>query len=178
MQVHQVVHYPTLQVILDPIDNDLAADVEDLEIGQVFLVIVFVHGLVNLLIISDAIAEVLCRLLGILALVVGACGLHVADVGHDEILIVALALHKDDLDALPHARLLHPGTAILGGVGGVQDADNTARLEPLKHIGYRCFGSRTAPPFAVGIVRVEKVGSGLSGILTPIIADVKDICPD
>ena len=105
MKVHEIVDNSTLEVVPDTADDDLLADVHDLEVGQVGLLAVGVNGAVNLFVVADAVAEVEGSSLGILAAIIGATSLDVADVGHDELLIVTLALDKEDLDAVSIADL-------------------------------------------------------------------------
>ncbi len=64
VKVHQIVDDSALQIVLDPVDDDLFPDIHDLEIRQVILVAVVVDGLVHLLVVADSIAEVLGSNLG------------------------------------------------------------------------------------------------------------------
>lgn len=105
MKVHEVVDNPTLEIVPNTANDDLLADVHDLEVGQVGLLAIGVNGAIDLFVVADAVAEVEGSSLGILAAIVGATSLDVADVGHDELLIVTLALDKEDLDAVGVADL-------------------------------------------------------------------------
>lgn len=87
VKVHQVVHHTALQVVLNGVDDDLFAHIDQLDVCQIFLVLV--DGLIDLLVIADTIPKVLCSFLGILAFIVGRSGLDFQDVGHDQSLIVA-----------------------------------------------------------------------------------------
>ena len=68
MEVHQVVHNPTLEVVLYLIDNDLLSDIDELNVRKIALILVYC--LVNLLVVANAVAEVCCSLLGVLANIV------------------------------------------------------------------------------------------------------------
>lgn len=119
MQVHEVIDNATLQVVLDPVDDDLLANVEDFQIRQVVLVPVFVDRLVDLFVISNAAPEVDGSLLWILAFVVGAGCLDVSYICHDQFLVVALGLDVDDLDPGVGADLQYPLATFLGGIRGI-----------------------------------------------------------
>ena len=129
MQVHEVVHHAALEIVLDTVDDNMLAHVHDLQVRQMALVLV--DSLIHLLIVADALPEVLRRRVGVQAAVVRGGGLDLEDVAHDESLVVALGLHKQRLNALIIAALLDPAAALLGGVGRVEDAHDPACLEPL-----------------------------------------------
>ena len=88
MEVHKIVDHPALQIVLDCIDDDLLAHVDQLDVCQILLVLV--DGLVDLFVIPNAVPKVLCGLFWILAFVVGRGSLDLEDVGHDQSLVVAL----------------------------------------------------------------------------------------
>jgi hypothetical protein len=178
VQVHQVVDNSALKVVLNSVDDDLLPHVHDLEVSIVVLILVPVDSLVHLLIISNAIAEILSGLFRILALIVRARCLNVADVGHDEILIVALTLDEQDLNAVARTSVHDPPAAFLGGVGSVQDADDAAMAEPGHHIRDGGLGSGATLSLTFGIVGVEEVSGWLRGIVTPIVADVESLGRD
>lgn len=69
VQVHEEVDHARLQVVLDLVDDDLLADVDELHVREVFLV--FVDRLVHFFVVEDAVAKVLHRGFRILAFVVG-----------------------------------------------------------------------------------------------------------
>ena len=112
MQIHQIVNHPALQIVLYPIDDDLAPNINDLAVGHIRLVLI--QSLVYPLVHSYPLSEVLCRLLGILPLVVGACCLYFENVAHDHIFLVALALHEQRFDTLGIAALLDPTSSVFG----------------------------------------------------------------
>lgn len=173
MEVHEVVDNATLKVVLNAIDDDLLADIHDLEVGVFVLIAVGVDGLVDLFVVSDPVTEVLGSGLGILAAVVGTGGLDVADVGHYEVLVVALALDEEDLDAVGGEGIGDPFATLLGRVGRIEDADDATGAEPGQHVRDGGLGSGTALPLALLVVRVEEIGCGMGCIIAPIVADVE-----
>lgn len=175
VQIHEIVDDATLKVILDAVDDDLLAHVHELEVGVFVLITIAVNGLVNLLVHLDAIAEVLRRILGILTAVVRASRLDITNVGHDEILVIALALDKDDLDAMTGASLQHPLATLLCRVGSIKDTDNTTGPEPGEHVGNSGLGSLASFPLTLRVVHVKEVGSGLRGIIATVVADIEDL---
>merc|ERR1711939_44513 len=104
VQVHQVVNYSTLKIVLYPVDDDLTAHIDDLAVCHVRLILI--HRLVHPLIHRDTLSEILCRLLRILPLVIRRRKLHVFDVGHDQLLIVAFGFYEQRLDSLGIAAVL------------------------------------------------------------------------
>ena len=172
VEVHEVVNHPTLQVVLDAIDNDLLADVHDLQIGQMALVLI--NGLVHLLVIPDALYEVRRSTFRVLALVVGGRGLDLEDVAHDQGLVVTFRLDEERLHPLGITPLLDPASALLGGVGRVEDPNDPSVGEPIQHIRHRRFGRRPAHSFALLIRGVEEIGAGLGGVLPSVVAHVED----
>ena len=175
VQIHEIVNDATLQVVLDTIDDDLLAHVHELEISVLILVTIVVNRFVDLLIHLDAVAEILGRLLGILATVVGTGRFDVADVGHDELLVITLALYKEDLDSMVLKSVHNPFAALLCRVSGIKDADDTPRLKPSEHVVDSSLGSLATFAFTFGIVHVEEVSSGLRSIMTTVVADVEDL---
>ena len=109
VQVHQVINHSTLEIVLYPVDNDLTSNVDDLAVCHVRLVLI--HRLVYLLIHRDTLSEILCRLLRVLPLIIRRRKLHVFDIGHNQLFVVALGLHKQRLDALSIAAVLDPSTS-------------------------------------------------------------------
>jgi len=109
VEVHQVVHHTALQVILNGVDDDLFAHVDQLDVSEIFLVLV--DGLVDLFVIADPIPKIFCGLFRILTFVVGRTGLDLEDVGHDQSLIVTLGLDVDGVDIVGRAFLIYPATA-------------------------------------------------------------------
>lgn len=178
MKVHQVVHYATLQVVRDAIYDDLASDIQDLEVGVFALVAIAVNGLVDLFVVPDPVPEVEGSLLGVLALVVGARSFDVADVGHDHVLVVALGLDKEDLNVLTCTDVSHPLPPVLGGVCCVEDSNHAALLEPIQHVGYGSLSGGLPSTLALGVVRVEEVGRGLRGVMSAVVAHVEGLGVD
>jgi hypothetical protein len=176
MQIHEVVNDTTLQVVRNPVDDDLLADIHDFQIRKVIFIAVFVDRLIHLFVHADAISEILRSSLGVLALVVGTRRLYIADVGHDESLIVAFALHKQHLNSFLVARVQNPSPALLGGIGCVENADYTTLPEPREHVGNGGLSGGSALFFAFGVRSVEKVGRRVRGIIAPVVTDIKGLC--
>lgn len=152
---------------MDPVDDDLAADIDNLAICHVGLV--FVQSFVDALVHGYPLPEIKGRLLGILAFIVGTGRLHLADVRHDHILVVALALDKDSLDMFSVADILDPATAALCAVCGVENSNEVVRsLEPLNHVGHGSFCGCPAKTLALLIVGVEEVCCRLWGVVATI----------
>lgn len=175
MQIHEVVHDTTLQVILNAVDDDLFANVQNFEVGILVFITVLVKSLVRRLIFADAIEKVLRSGFRILATVVRAGGLDVTDIRHDNVLIVALAFDEQNLDAVFDASLADPFSPLLGRIGSIEDRDNPSSAKPGEHVDDGCFCGGATLPLALGIVGVEEVGSGLWSIVAPIVADVESL---
>jgi len=172
VQVHEVVDHTTLQIVLDPIDDDLLANIHDLQVGQIVLLLV--DGLVNLLVIANALSKVLDSRLGILTLVIGGCSLDFEDVAHDDVLVVALRLDEESLYALCITSFLDPASACLCRVRSIEDPNDASLCEPLQHVRHSSFGSRSAHPLTLRVALVKEVGSGLRGVLASVIAHIED----
>lgn len=173
MQIHEVVDNTTLEIVLNAVDDDLLANVHQLQVGVAVLIAVGVNSLVDFFIVLDAIAKVLGRFFWILAAVVGACQLDVTNVGHDGLFIIAFAFDKQHLDAMGSARIPDPFASLLGGIGRIQDANDAAGAEPGKHVSNGGLGSGTAFPLTLGVAEIEKVGRGLWSVMTPVVADIE-----
>lgn len=178
MKVHQIVDNSTLKIIFDLADDDLFSNIHDLEISQVGLFSVGVDGLVDLFIIADACAEIEGSGFRVLATIIRAGGLNIADVGHDKLFIIAFALHKESLYSMGVASLENPFSSFRGGICGIKDTDNTTGAEPVEHVGDGGLGGGPAFSLAFGVIGVEEVGGGLRGIVTPIVADVEGLSWD
>lgn len=177
MQVHQVVNNPTLQVILDSIDDALFAHVHNLEVCEIVLGVI--NCLIDLLIIANAVSEILGSLLGVLANVVWRSGLDLKNVAHNEIFIVALALNEQCLNTLLVASLLDPSAALLCAVGGIENGnDSVLLLEPENHIVDGSLRSCTSDSFTFGIIDIEEIGGGLGSALASVVTHVEDLGVD
>jgi hypothetical protein len=69
VEVHEVVDNARLEIVLDKIDDDVLADVDELHEGVILLVLL-VQRLVDLLVVADTVAKVLGSVLWILPNVV------------------------------------------------------------------------------------------------------------
>jgi hypothetical protein len=92
MEVHQIIHHSTLEIVLDLVDNNLLAHVDQLDVGEVAFVLV--NALIHLLIITDSVAKIGCGRFWVLTLIVGRRRLDFQYVGHDQLFVVALGLDK------------------------------------------------------------------------------------
>jgi hypothetical protein len=173
VEVDEVVHDTALEVILDAVDDDLLANVHDLEVGVVILVTVLIDALVNLLVVANAVTEVESSLIWVLALVVWAGRLDVADVAHNEGLLVAFRLDEHDFDTLLGNSVHHPLATLFGAICRIEDADYAALSEPGQHIGHCSLRGSPALSLALGIVGVEEIGCRLRGIGAAVVAHVK-----
>lgn len=179
MQVHQVIYNAGLEVVVDLVDDDLSANIHNLDICEVLLVAIRIDGLIDLLVVADAIPKVERRSLGIGALVVGRGGLDLEDVGHDQRLVVAAGLDKQRIDALLGALVVDPAAAHTCRVGGVEDGDGAlTATEPLQHVSEGSLSCCTAHLLAGWVVGVEEVGGWLRGVGAAVGADVEDLCLD
>lgn len=175
MQIHEIIHNATFQVILNAIDDDLLAKVHDLQVGILVFITVLVQSDVCLLIFAYAVEKVMRSGLGILTAVVGASRLDVADVRHDDILVIALTFDKQDFDAIFRTDVVDPFATLLGRIGSIEYSDNSSSAEPSEHVGNGSFCCSTTLPLALGIVGVEEVGCGLWRIAAPIVAYVESL---
>ena len=159
---------------MDSIDDALLANVHNLEVCEIVLGVI--NCLVDLLIVANAVSEILGSLLGVLANVVWRSGLDLKNVAHNEIFIVALALNKQCLNSLLVAALLDPAASLLGAVGGIEDGnDSVLLLEPENHIVDGSLSSCTSHSFTFGIIDIEEIGGGLSSALASVVAYVEDL---
>jgi len=135
VQVHEEVNNAALQVVLDTVDENLSTNVHDLEVGKIVLITILIDGLVDLFVMTNPLSEILRGFLRILANIIGAAGLNVADVGHDQFFVVALGFHKQDFNSLAANLVEHPFAALFCAVCSVEDAHDAALLfEPLEHV--------------------------------------------
>lgn len=163
---------------MNTIDDDLFANVHNLEICIIALVAVSINRLVDFFILADALAEIPGGVLWVLALVVWAGGLDIENVGHDDLLLVAFALDEENFHAVGLADLVNPFAPLLCRIGRVEDAYNTASFEPFQHVSNSSLSRRAALSFALCIVEVEKVGRWMWRIVAPVVADVEGLGRD
>ena len=172
MQIHQIVHNPTLQIILNSIDDHALAHIHDLQVCHIILL--RINGLINLLVIANAVPEILRSFLGVLPNVVGGCSLDLEDIGHDELLVVAFALHKQGFDSFFVAAFFDPSSAGFGRVRGVKDGNDAAGLEPGQHVDDGCFCGCATRFFALYVVDVEEVRGRVWVVISAVVAYVED----
>lgn len=155
-----------------PVDDDLASNVDDFAVCHVGLVLV--QCLVDPLVHCNSLSEVERRLLWVLPFVVGTGRLYFTDVGHDHILVLALALNEQGLDSLGIADVFDPAAATLGAVCGVENRNEVVlSFEPLQHVGNGSFGSRPAKSLAFLVVCVEEVCCRLWRVGAAVVADIE-----
>jgi hypothetical protein len=176
VQVHEIVYNPTLQVILNAIYNNLLSHIHNFQVREIALVLI--NCLINPLIIPYAVSEILRSFLWIYALVVGGGSLDLEDVAHDEVLVIALALNEQCLDTLFVTSILDPASAFFGTIGGVEDRNHAAFVEPLDHVSDSRLSSSATHALAFSIVLVEEIGGGLRGIVSSVAAYVEDLSID
>jgi hypothetical protein len=139
MQIHQVVHDSALEVVLNLVDNDLFANVDQLDICEVTLILVYC--LINLFVVSNAIAEIGRGNLRVLADVVWGRRLDFQYVAHDEVFVVAFGLDEESLDIVRSASFLYPPSSALCRVCRIQNCNQPLALgKPLAHVIDSCFG--------------------------------------
>lgn len=172
VQVHKVVHHTTLEVVCNTIDDNLAPHVDELDKGEIFLILV--NSLVHLFIVLNTFTEVTGGFFGILAGVVGACGLHIKNIAHNEVLIIALGFDEESLDVGGGATLLDPATPVFGGVCRVEYGNGVLGvLEPLDHVGDGGFCGSTAETLPFFVRCVEERGCRGWGIVAAILSHVE-----
>lgn len=88
MKVHQIVDHSALKVVSYLVDDDLSSHVDQLHICEILLV--FVNGLIDLLVVADSISKIPRGSIGVLTFVIGRGGLDLQDVAHDDVFVVAL----------------------------------------------------------------------------------------
>jgi hypothetical protein len=175
VQVHEIIHNAALKVVLDTVDDDLFADVHKLQVCILVFATILVNGLVDLLVVFDAVPEVLSGLFGILATIVGASQLNITNVGHDELFIVAFALNKEDFNTVTGACVDNPFPALSGRISSIKNADNATGTEPGQHVSDGSLGSGAAFALSLGVVHVKEVGGGMRRIVAAVVADVEDL---
>lgn len=158
---------------MNAIDDDLLSNVHNLKVRVLVFVAILVNGLINFFVIADPVQKVLSSSFGILAAVVWGGGFHVTDICHDNVLVVAFAFDKEDLDAMLRANVVDPFPTLLGRIGGIQNCNDASGTEPSEHVSYSSLCCCTALPLALGIVGVKEVCGGLWRIVAPIVADVE-----
>ena len=160
MEVHEIVDDAALQVVFDLVDDDVFADVDEFDIGQVFFVVS--NGLVDLFVVADSVPEILSGHFRVLAFVVGRCGFDFEDVAHDQRFVVAFRFDIERLDVVGFTSFVHPPSPGFGGVGSVEDGYYPfTHFEPLDHIRHGRFSGSMTQSFALCVALVEEIGRGL-----------------
>jgi len=173
MQIHQIVHNPTLQVILNRIDDNLLAHIHNLQIRKIILVLI--NRLVHLFVVANTVSEILCSLLRILANIVGRRGLDFENIAHDQLFIVAFALNEQCLDSVFVAALLDPTASGLRTVRCVENGDDAALLEELQHICDGGFCGGLSHALSLQIIDIEEIGGWVGVVLSAVVAYIEDL---
>lgn len=172
MEVHEIVHDSTLKVVLQSVDDDLAANVDDLAVCQIRFVLV--ERLIHPLIHSYPLSKVSRCLFWILTNIVWTRRLDFLDIAHNEIFILALALDKECLYTLGITSVLDPPSSRLRTVRGIKDGyDMTRRAKPFAHVGHCSFSSSLSKTFALLVRCVEEAGIWLRSCCSSIGPDVE-----
>ena len=173
MQVHQVVYHTALKVIANLIDDDLFSNIDQLDVRESLFVLV--DGLVDLLIVADAVTEVLGCYLGILILVVGRSCLDLQNIAHDDLLIIALGLNKHGMDVVGLALLVDPLAAGFGRIGSIQHGDDSfARVEPLDHVCHGGLSGCMTETLSFFVASVEELSRWIWSVVAAVRANVED----
>ena len=174
MEIHEVVDNSTLKVVLDLVDDDLLAHIDQLHVRQVLLVLI--DRLVNLLVIAYSVPKIQRSRLRILALIVWRGSFDLDDVCHDGLFRITLGLHIERLDVVGVATLTHPPSSSLCRVCSIQYSHrSTVFLEPFEHVLHGGFRSSMPHTLAVFIGCIEEVGCGLWGVLSAVGADIEGL---
>ncbi len=172
MKVHQKVDATALEVVLQPVDNDPLPNIDELDISQIGLV--FADGLIDPLVVANAVEEVLGSRLRVLTDVIWRCSLDLEDVRHDDTLVIADGFDEDRLEAFLEATFLDPATTRFGGVGSIENGNHSFFiLEPFEHISDSCLRSGSPESFALGVAGIEELGRRAGGVAAPILPDVE-----
>ena len=173
MEILDVIDQTARQVVLDLVNDHRGADIDQLDVGVMLLILI--NGFVNLLVVPDASAEIQRSHLGILTLVIRGRGLNFEDVVHDDLFIITCRFNEQCLDACLFAGLIDPAASISGGIGGIQDSDDTfSGVEPGNHIRDSSSGGRSPHFFPFLVVGFKELGGWLRRVVTTITADVED----
>lgn len=177
MKVHEVVNDATLQVVLNAVNDDLAANIDEFDVGHVRFLLV--DGLIDFLVVADPVTEVTRRFLRILTNVIWRGGFDLANVAHDEILVVTFRFHKHCRNPLLIATILDPATSGFGRVSRIQNGNGAAvGFEPLDHVLDRCLGRCASKALSFGIRSVKEFSSRRRRVGTTIFAHIEAACFD
>lgn len=98
VQIHEEEYDAALAIVLDAINDDSGAHIDQLDKGALALgAALILNALIDLFVVSDALAKVLDGRLGVRVGIVGAAELDLANVGQDHLFIVADGLYKEGL---------------------------------------------------------------------------------
>mmetsp|Transcript_3263 Transcript_3263/g.11431 ORF Transcript_3263/g.11431 Transcript_3263/m.11431 type:complete len:481 (-) Transcript_3263:479-1921(-) len=179
VQVAEVEHYSAWHIASDPVRNDLAADLEDLDVPKVVCVALLAERLVRGFVMRNSLTKVCDNILRRSIDVVGRLKLRCQHVRLDHLRIVADDLDEDGLH--DQARLLF-GDALqdqvpapTSAVRAVEDGNGASlRPQPRKHVvedGKSDLLSRTSALLVVRIKELVRVEG--TQILAAVVAEVE-----
>lgn len=177
MKVLDIIDEAAGQIVLDTIDDDLSADVNELDIG--IKVFILVKSLIDFFVVADTSHKVFCSFFGVLANVVRGSGLDFTDVVHDQVVVIAFGLDEERSNACKATGIVDPFSTLLGRVGRVENCHlPVCSPEPVDHVRDCCFSSSTPESFPIRVGVVEERRGRLRGVLAPILPHVKDLRGD
>lgn len=178
VKIDQVIDKTTGKIILDEIDDDLVAHVDELNVSIALFGLV--DGLIYFFIIRDPLPEIPGRFFGILTFVIRRGCLYFQDVAHDQLLIVTFRFDEDGVDAGGGNAFMHPFTSISCRVGGIEDGNRIVfvRAEPAQQVRHSGFGSCSPRLLPLGILWLEEARVWLSILLSSIFTNIEDLSLD
>ena len=174
MEILDVVNESAGKIVLDLIDDDGRANIDQLDVCVILFE--FINGLVGHFVVANSSAEIKSSSLRVLPSVIGRCSLDLTDVVHNKILVVANRLDKQRFNASIVAGFINPLTASFGRIGGIEDRNHTPVLfKPAKHVVHGSLGSGLPHFFALWIVRIKEFGRRLRcALFTTIATNIED----
>lgn len=175
VQVHEEENDLGGQGRRNSVENDLASDINHLDVGEA----VVVEGLVNALVVLDSSTEVGNSELGILVGVVRRGQLGGPNVLLNNVRVLNDTLEEHHLDVLLSATRENELAARLGGIGGVVNSDRAPSDHPFDHVVQGGDSHVQALLLGILVVGVEELMGQLgSNTLAAVLADVKDAARD
>uniref|UniRef100_A0A6G5AFG7 Uncharacterized protein n=1 Tax=Rhipicephalus microplus TaxID=6941 RepID=A0A6G5AFG7_RHIMP len=174
VDVHKVIHHPTLDVPFMSMHDDLLSRVEDLHEG-VLLFLHFIESLVAGLVVFNAVHKIEESIILVHVPVVRAIDLHFPNVSFDNLGVVAVGLHKEQLEAKPLTDdVVDELAPFIGCVGRIVHSHFSFRLQPFAHVFKSIQGTLAADGHGFSIICSEEV-MALIGFrsLTPIFANIE-----